>query len=194
MKRSTRIIALVLMFISMFSFSGISVYAEETVEPQPRYTEVSEFVKTVKSTVVSKSIQQYDIIKNQNPKHFLSVARGQTITRQVSFDIEYQLTCSAEAAVDAAIKASFGLGSGLNLKLNFVRTDTFVGPNAPYSSRNYYGAISYDQYKIVLRNTNRYNVYRLVNGQKQFVRTEERTDNYTQFANIPKQSYYSVDT
>ncbi len=128
------------MFVFMFSFSGISVYAEETVEPQRRYTEV------------------------------------------------------AEAAIDAAIKASFGLGSGLNLKLNFVRTDTFVGPNAPYSSRNYYGAISYDQYKIVLRNTNRYNVYRLVNGQKQFVRTEERTDNYTQFANIPKQSYYSVDT
>ena len=193
MNRLERALSMLLAVAIFFTCSAVNVFAQSQTEILPQYIEVSEFVSTQSSSVVSKSISRYNVISNQNPKHIISVARGQTIEMELTTDLEFSYTASAEAAIDVAVKASFGLSTTGKIKFQFRGKVTYQGSSAPYNVRDYYAAVSYDEYKIVLRNYNKYNVYRVENGKKTFVRTEYSYTTETKYINIPKKATYSHD-
>jgi len=196
MKKLYKITSIIMAATIIFSVFSTTAFAAEAEADaiSPYYNEISEFVKTESSTVSSRTISKKDIITRQNPRHIISVARGQTLTTSIDISITFNYSCSAQAAIDTAIKGAFNMKAGASVTFDFTGTNTFAGPSAPYSTRDYYAAVAYDQYKIVLNNKNKYNVYRLDGGKKTLVRTEYATTTETVYVNIPHKQMYSVDT
>ena len=89
MNRLKRALSMLLAVAIFFTCSAVNVFAQSQTEILPQYIEVSEFVSTQSSSVVSKSISRYNVISNQNPKHIISVARGQTIEMELTTDLEF---------------------------------------------------------------------------------------------------------
>lgn len=194
MNKKFKIGTVILTILILFSAFGTTIVSAEENVITPYYTEIREFVKTESSKVTSVTISKKDIITRQYPKHIISVAKGQTITTSINTSITFNYSCSAQAAIDAAIKGAFNLSTGASITLNFTGSNTFTGPSSPYSTRDYYAAVAYDQYKITLSNRNQYHVYRIDGGKKTLVRTEYATVTETVYANIPHKQMYSIDS
>lgn len=191
--KSKKYFAVFLVTAILFTFFTSNAMAAEKEEVLPMYNEVTEYVSTQSSTVVSTTIIQSAYISRQNPKLVASVARGSYEDVERTFTFTFAYSAHAQAAIDAAIKANFDLSTTANVTIVSSVKKRFYGPEAPYSSRDFYVAVAYDRYAITLRNYNKYNVYRLDGGVMTFVRTEYAYANETVYVNVPRKQEYSVD-
>ncbi len=109
------------------------------------------------------AISSYNVGPRSNDIFLLSVARGQTLTlsysKTISGSVEFSMNFSAPLKEVINI-GLVGKASG-TYSYTYNTTDQYVGPSAPYNSRDYYGAINYDLYTCYV---NQYNVYRVYNG------------------------------
>lgn len=111
----------------------------------------------------SSSIDAYNVGPITNQTFLISVAAGQT--KKMSHSVTVSGTVTIEATVSGplsqVIKAGLtGTASG-TVSYTYNTTTSYSGPNAPYNTRDYYGAIEYDRHTTKVK---KYDVYDRYNG------------------------------
>jgi hypothetical protein len=109
----------------------------------------------------SGTITTYNAGPISNQKFLLSVALGQTKTLSHSVGISGTVTYSATISGDLAKVINLGLTSSASGTISYTynTTTSYSGPSAPYNTRDYYGAIQFDEYSTKVRKYNHYDTY-----------------------------------
>ncbi|UDK97112.1 hypothetical protein EYB33_12745 [Lysinibacillus sphaericus] len=114
----------------------------------------------------SHSIAAYNVGPISNQKFLVSVARGQT--KNISQTVTVSGSVTYEASVEGSLKEVINIGltgsaSG-TISYTYSKSESYVGPDAPNTTRDYYGAIQYDLYNTTVK---KYDVYKVYNGNVQ---------------------------
>lgn len=114
-------------------------------------------------TVGSKTIQKYNAGPQTNNTFLISLARGEQKTLDHEIEIYGSVSYSSTVSADIKKLINVELVNSVTGSVTFkYKTSTsYKGPEAPYNSRDYYGAVQFDLYSIAVK---KYNVYYEYNG------------------------------
>lgn len=114
-------------------------------------------------TVGKLQIVNYSVGPVNNQKFIVSVAKGHTNTASSSVTVSgtLQVSGSFNNNVLGLVKTSLNLTATGTVSKTYNTTDVWTGPSesSSYNTRDYYGAIDYDQYNITVVQTDYYKEY-----------------------------------
>lgn len=140
------------------------------------------------------SITANDVGPRHSDIFLLSVARGatETIKTEKSVSGKIQFSGTVDTKVKSVINLAFKLEADGTYTETWSNTKVYSGPDAPYNSRSYYGAINYDEYTCYVK---KYDVYKVYNGNSYIndVQYFGGTVAY-ESVKVPKAVEYAVDS
>ena len=144
-------------------------------------------------TWYTSNITSYNSGPLNNNKFLLSVARGQTKTLTHSVGISGTVSYGVSVGADLKKVINLGLTSSATGTIDYTynTSTSYSGPDSPYNTRDYYGAIQYDTHSTQVK---KYDVYNQYNGS-----TKTGTNTYyvgivtTNSVKKPKAITYSKD-
>ena len=178
--------------------SGL-LLAASLSSPVSAACEVMELSAVDGVTVAAYTITEYNAVSRHNPVLTMTLRAGETRVipnaRQappsLPFRVETGLGVDAEK-VEAAIAEQI---APRNLQEKMTFTASCWGPpvDSGYTSRAFYEADACDRIEIHTDEVRTYRVYRLVDGEKVYHRSESRIERHVYEGMMPKRIEYSVD-
>ena len=143
----------------------------------------------------SSQITGYDVGPIQKQTFLLSVPKGKVLQMSSSKSVSGTLSISGtyNQNVLNLIKTTFTGSASGTVSKTWSTTETWSGPpeSSSYTTRNYYGAINYDQYNSTCVQYDFYDVYL---GNTYLGRETETKYYYVNGFKVPKPIEYVVDT
>lgn len=179
--------------------SGLLLAAGVSAFPVSAACEVMELAAVDEVTVSVYTITEYNAVTKYDPVLTMTLKAGETRViphaRQspasLPFRVEAGDGVDAEKVEDAIAEQI----APRNLQGEMAFTATCWGPpvDSGYTVRAFYEADAYDRIEIHTDEVRTYRVYRLVDGEKVYHRSESRAERHTYEGMMPKRIEYSVD-
>ena len=168
------------------SLQGVS----KTIQP---HGEITEEYDHSYYTIKTYAITAYDVGPREKDVFLISIARGETdsLKNSVTLTATASFNASVSATAKQVICGELGLTASGGFSTTWEIGRTFIGPDAPYNSRTYYGAINYDRYSFTLK---RYDIYKVYNGTSYVKDVEYYVGEESVSLKCPKPANYSVDS
>ena len=172
------------------SFIDTNLQKKNLITP---YGEVNEVYDHTDYVYNYSAISSYDVGPRNNDKFLLSVARGSTKSLTSAVDVSGTVSVSGNVEGKIAEVIKLGMTSSVSgtLKFTWTTNRVFIGPDAPYNSRSYYGAINYDNYTCYVTKVDYYKRY---NGVTYMGMVNYSSNITVSNVKKPKGVEYSVDS
>ncbi|OME90021.1 MULTISPECIES: hypothetical protein [Paenibacillus] len=113
------------------------------------------------SEVAKNTITAYNIGPREKDIFLISVPKGvkKTISDSKSVSASVQYSGSVSATIKSLINIELTGGASGSFSNTWSKTVEYTGPEGNYTTRDYYGAVNYDQYSTVVKTYDVYDEY-----------------------------------